>query len=170
MDQTHQKKLIQDWYKKHSNDVYKFIFYFIYDKEQAKDIMQDTFIKAYNNLETFNGENPKSWLYKIARNLAIDYMRRNKLKAYLTPTISKSLSSTPEESFSLNEQEKELYRALEKLKRPYREVIILRKIKELSIMETAQILGWSESKVKTNLSRGLNHLKNQLEKEGFRYE
>ncbi|MGF2614342.1 RNA polymerase sigma factor [Rossellomorea aquimaris] len=63
-----------------------------------------------------------------------------------------------------------MYHALSKLKRSYREVIILRKIKELSIRETAEVLGWKESKVKTTLFRGLQAMKIQLQKEGYDHE
>ncbi|MCD8510027.1 MAG: RNA polymerase sigma factor [Bacillus sp. (in: Bacteria)] len=71
---------------------------------------------------------------------------------------------------TLNEQERELYLAIAKLKRSQREVIILRKIKDFSIKETALILGCSEGKVKTTLWRGMIALKKQLEKGGFHYE
>ncbi|SES12284.1 RNA polymerase sigma factor [Salipaludibacillus aurantiacus] len=172
MDYDLNQQKINNWYHTYSNDIYKFILYMINDNEQAKDLMQDTFIKAYIKLDSFHEENEKGWLYKIARNVTIDFIRRKKPITYLTDSALsiKSPELTPEKKLSLNEQERELYVAISKLKRSHREVIILRKIKEFSIKETAYILGWSEGKVKTNLWRGVNSLKKQLEKEGFRHE
>ena len=77
------------------------------------------------------------------------------------------IEPSPEQITVLNEAEKELYLAIGRLKRSYRDVIVLRKIKEFSIKETSDILGWSESKVKVNLSRGIQALKNELEKVGY---
>lgn len=70
----------------------------------------------------------------------------------------------------MNEAEKELYLALSNLKHHYRDVIVLRKIKELSIKETSYILGWSENKVKVNLFRGMKALKKELNKVGYIHE
>ncbi|WP_235822815.1 RNA polymerase sigma factor [Cytobacillus massiliigabonensis] len=69
-----------------------------------------------------------------------------------------------------NEYEKDLYHSLNNIKRQYKDVIILRKIKEFSISETAQILGWTESKVKVYLFRGMKALRKELEKEGYNNE
>lgn len=148
--------------------MYKFIRYMINDHEQAKDLMQDTFLRAYEHVDSFQGGNAKSWLLKIARYTTIDFMRKKKPVQYLLDHLASTPSRalTPEQTLALNEEEKELYRAIASLKLPYREVIILRKIKELSIKETAEILGWSESKVKTNVWRAMHQLKTRLRKEG----
>lgn len=144
----------------------------IHDQEQAKDLMQDTFIRAFNNFDSFQMENEKGWLFSIARNLTIDFLRKKRPLHYILDSslMIPSPELTPEQKVSFNEQEKELYIALAKLKRSQREVIILRKIKEFSIKETATILGWSEGKVKTNLWRGMDSLRKQLVKEGYQHE
>ncbi|WP_042142052.1 RNA polymerase sigma factor [Paucisalibacillus sp. EB02] len=172
MDQHFRKEQISEWYSSYSNDIYNYVFFLIGDHELAKDILQDTFIKAYSNLETFQGENARGWLFRIARNLTIDFIRKKKPITYLTDSfaILKENAPTPEQMAVLNESEKELYMALGKLKRSYRDVIILRKIKEFSIKETAQILEWTENKVKVQLFRGLSALRKQLEKEDYRHE
>ncbi|WP_231514889.1 RNA polymerase sigma factor [Oceanobacillus salinisoli] len=63
-----------------------------------------------------------------------------------------------------------MYKTLHRLKTSYRQVIILRKIEGFSIQETAQILKWSESKVKSTLFRALRTLEEQLKKGGTAYE
>lgn len=172
MDQETVREQINEWYLLHSKDIYQYIFFLIGDREQARDLMQDTFLKAYSKYSHFNGENVKGWLFRIARNTTIDFLRRKKPLSFFTDTLPllKSNAASPEEVLFFNETERELYQVLNKLKRPYRDVIILRKIEEFTIQETCQILGWSESKVKSNLARGLKVLKVQMEKEVGRGE
>ncbi|MFA9557488.1 RNA polymerase sigma factor [Evansella sp. AB-rgal1] len=172
MDQDYIKHQINEWYTQFSNDIYQYIYLMIRDHEQAKDLMQDTFIRAFDKFSTFHDENAKGWLFRIARNITIDYLRRNKPIAYFfdkAPIIS-GKEGIPEEIVSLHETTEELYVALGKIKTSFRDVIILRKIKRFSIQETADILGWKESKVKSTLFRGIKELKEQLEKEGYVHE
>jgi RNA polymerase sigma-70 factor, ECF subfamily len=130
LDQEMIKKQINDWYCDYSNDIFKYVFFMIGERDQAKDILQDTFIRAFNNYETFEGENPKSWLFRIARNLTIDYIRKKKPISYLLDFIPnlKSTEKNPEQIVILNDTERQLYNSLNKIKRHYRDVIILRKI------------------------------------------
>jgi RNA polymerase sigma-70 factor, ECF subfamily len=164
---------IREWYQEYSDEIYRFIVIMIGDHEQAKDLTHDTFLKAYNYMNYFKGEtSDKNWLYRIARNITIDFMRKRKPLRYFADIFNAfpSNNDTPEKIMQLGVVERQLYHALSKLKRSYREVIILRKIKELSIRETAEVLGWKESKVKTTLFRGLKALKTQLQKEGYDHE
>ena len=166
------KLQVNDWYHTYSNDVYNYVFFLMRDHDQAKDIMQDVFIKAFHSYSSFRGGNLRAWLFRIARNLTMDYFRKKKPIAYILDSIPfvPMIEQSPEQITVLNESEMELYQALGRLKRSYRDVIVLRKIKEFSIKETSDILGWSESKVKVNLSRGIQALKNELEKVGYIHE
>lgn len=84
--------------------------------------------------------------------------------------FKKDPNPLPEEKIEMKESAYELYKALGAIKDSYREVIILRKIKEFSIEETAEILGWSDSKVKSTLYRAIPVLEKQLLKEGYLLE
>ncbi|WP_245805774.1 RNA polymerase sigma factor [Bacillus alkalicellulosilyticus] len=167
------KQQIQEWYEQYSDEIYRFVLLMIGDQDQAKDVTQDTFLKAYQSMDYFQGNtSDKNWLYKIARNGSVDYIRKKKPIRFILDSIS-TIPSTeycPEKISLLGEKEEQLYRSLHKLKRSYREVIILRKIKELSIQETADVLGWNESKVKTTLFRGQAALKKQMVEEGYTHE
>lgn len=134
----------------------------IKDYKQAEDITQETFIKAYLNYDQFEGHSScKTWIMKIARNLAIDYIRKTKhiqlLKDTLLP-IKADDHDLPEDIVLYKETDQELIEAIQQLKRSQREVILLRKIKHFSVQETAEILGWSKSKVKVTLHRAINNL------------
>ena len=81
--------------------------------------------------------------------------------------LQKDNNSLPEEMIRIKEESSELYKALGEIKDTYRKVIVLRKIKGFSIEDTAKILSWSESKVKSTLFRAIPALKKQLIKEGY---
>ncbi|MEN2768216.1 RNA polymerase sigma factor [Ornithinibacillus xuwenensis] len=172
MDQQYKKQQVNEWYHTYSNDVYHYSYFLIGDHEQAKDILQETYLRAYRKFDSFQGENVRGWLFRIARNLTIDDIRKKRPISYFLDSIPilKSTEKSPEQIAMLNESEQELYVALSKLKLSFRDVIVLRKIKEFSISETAEILGWSENKVKVNLFRGIKALRKELEKENFSHE
>ncbi len=173
MEEHRTKEEIQQLYHLYSDDIYRFILMMIGDHAEAKDLMHDTFLKAYSGLASFEGNaSEKNWLYRIARNTTIDYQRKKRPLQFVVEafTTFPSAERCPEQLATLGEAEEMLYRSLRKLKRSYQEVIILRKIKGLTIEETAEILNWTESKVKTTLFRGLAALKKQLEKEGYTHE
>ena len=95
-------------------------------------------------LNTISSE--KTWLFSIAHNLTIDFLRKRKPSVFIKEFfhLQKDSNPMPEEVFRIKEESYELYKALEKLKDTYRKVIILRKIKGFSIEDTAKILGWTE--------------------------
>lgn len=164
------KKIIDDWYREYSDGIYRFIYMRIGNHEQAKDLVHDTFVRAFKNLSSFRGDSSgKTWLYQIARNVTVDYLRRKKPFASMLEQLrfSRIEKITPEKEIESYENITYLYEALSKLRPQYKEVIILRKINEMSTRETAEVLGWKESRVKTNLRRGLIELKKQLTEEGY---
>ncbi|MEH6941424.1 RNA polymerase sigma factor [Bacillus sp. JJ722] len=112
------------------------------------------------------------WLFSIAHNLTIDYLRKNKYRRFFKEVfpLQKDDKPLPEEIIQIKEASYELYKALGEIKGTYRKVIVLRKIKGFSIEDTAKILDWSESKVKSTLYRAIPVLKKQLKKEGYLYE
>lgn len=165
--------IIIQWYDEYGVALFKYIFKIIQDEQQAEDLTQDTFLKAYTYLENNNQvDYPKTFLYRMAHNLTIDYIRKHKPLQLMKDFFSfqKDLGPSVESIIEIRESSRELYDALAALKSSYRQVIILRQIEELSTRETGYILGWSESKVKSTLSRGMKHLKKQLIKEGVNYE
>lgn len=172
-DGSRAEEQIRDWYERYSNEIFRYILVAIGDRQQARDLMQETFIKAFKSIDTFRGDaSPRTWLHKIARNETIDYQRKKRPFTYVLESLApiKSNRPTPQEIIELGEDMAQLYEGLSGLKKEYREVIILRKIKEFSTRETASILGWKESKVKTMLYRGIEELRKRMVKEESKYE
>ncbi|MGG3806253.1 RNA polymerase sigma factor [Metabacillus fastidiosus] len=169
-DNNDKKQEISDWYYKYGDSIFKFILMMIRDYQLAEDLTHETFIKAYKYHHSFqNRSTPRTWLFSIAHNTTVDYIRRRKPVAIFKNLfqLKQDLTIQPEEILELRESSRELYKALSNLKDSYREVIILRKIKGFTISETSEILQWSESKVKSTLSRAILALEKQFRKEGY---
>jgi len=154
---------LEKHYELHSDQIYKFIYFFTYNNQLAEDLTQETFIKAYEARQMFRSEaSVSTWLHAIAKNITFDYLKKKSHRFYLpfgNMPEPEEIQLSAEAIAHLNEDTKELYIALAKLKYDFRVAIVLRKIEQKSIKETAQILNWSESKVKNCTERGLQQLK-----------
>ncbi|MEJ8546677.1 RNA polymerase sigma factor [Brevibacillus borstelensis] len=153
---------IEQWFLAYSSDIYRFLVYYT-GRKDIDDLVQETFIRALKAAGQTEITNPKTWLFAIARNAAIDEKRRNKLISWLPEKFLQDLVSrdkTPEESLELSENKRMLYDIINQLKRSYRDVLILRGIKGLSSKETAEVLGWSEAKVNLTLHRAMKAVQN----------
>ncbi|WP_394188149.1 RNA polymerase sigma factor [Paenisporosarcina quisquiliarum] len=169
------EKDVEQLYLDYSDRVYHFIFLLVRHKETAEDLTQETFYKAIKSLIHFNKQaSVLTWLLKIARNVTYDHFRRRKIIQFFKWGNENDIdhqSSSPENAAQTNEALQELHTALNRLKKDYRDVLILRKVNECSIKETAYILGWTEAKVKTKMSRGIEALRKEIYgKEGFNNE
>ncbi len=157
---------IREIYREHYRDVYHFLIYFTGDHNEAEDLTQDVFIQVLKSLPNFNQQSQiKTWILSIAKHIAIDKYRKKKiLSLFDLRTVHKipTQDGIPEKEWETKEEQKELHDALQKLKPNYRIVVILRGLKEMSIRETADILDFSDEKVKVNYHRGLKMLKEQL--------
>lgn len=156
-------------YDQYSDKIFGYLLLLTGQKEVAEDLTQETFMKVYQNLHQFNGKSHiYTWLVKIARNTGLDYIRRRDRYRFFSMDKYplKAKDPSPVEIIVKGEMTSNLYKAIQSLKMSYQEVLILRKIKEFSIRETGEILGWSENKVKITTSRAMNALKKELRRRG----
>ena len=157
-----------DWeklYLQYSDTVHNYIFLIVGNQETAEDLTHDTFVKVKHSLERFKGNaSYKTWLFKIARNSTYDFLRRKRLVQFVpfTSTDIEDHQLTPVAHLDNKESSQDLYAAIKKLKLAYQEVIILRYVHELSIEETAAILNWSVSKVKSKTFIATKKLKAEM--------
>lgn len=161
------RQTISDWFYLYSDDVYRFLIYRL-GTHDVEDLVQETFIKAINGLDSFNeNAHPKTWLFSIARHLAIDEIRKRKRKKWkdFVPFDSKhegETRRTPESELILNSECEIIHKAINEMKPKYRDVFILRSIQELTIKETASVLHWSEPKVLSTYHRARKALQKKL--------
>lgn len=158
--------IISEWFYLYNKDIYHFLVYYI-GSSDVEDLVQEVFIRAIKGIDSFQEKSsPKTWLLSIARNVGIDEIRRRKRLSVKKATWfqdEQKDTETPEDILQLNENNKLLYQAIQSLKTNYRDVVILRGIKELSVSETASILNWNENKVRTTYHRALKSLQNVRE-------
>lgn len=152
-------------YRRHYLDVYRFLICFTGNQNDAEDLTQEVFIRVLNNLSNFHTGSLKTWIFSIAKHIAIDHYRKKKFSSIFTEAFFKQLVSTekdPNDVIVQNEMKRAVQAAISKLKPDFRAVVILRGINEFSIKETAEILHCSESKVKVDYHRALKVLKKKL--------
>ncbi|MCA1054172.1 RNA polymerase sigma factor [Rossellomorea aquimaris] len=160
---------ISDWFYQYNKDIYHFLIYYT-GSPDIEDLVQEVFYRAIKGIDRFQEHSsPKTWLFGIARNVGIDEIRKKKrTKIWMSLTgreFEDRLENSPERILQLNEQNHILYEAIHSLKRDYRDVIILRGIKEFTVSETANVLNWNENKVRVTYHRALKAL--QKKKEGL---
>lgn len=158
--------------------IISFTYRMLGNTEDAEDAAQEVFVKAYRAISGFDGKASfKTWLYKIASNVAMDELRkrkrRNSDKTVSLYTDSEDgeyelpLSNEKDEPFEearKNELQKVLQNAIGELKDEYRLVVVMRDVQNISYEDIAKTTGLSLGTVKSRISRGRLSLKKILEK------
>ena len=164
----------------HSGDVYALLYRLTSDAEEARDLTQETFLRAFQSINRFRGDaNLKTWIYRIAVNQARNrwrWWRRRKRdvtvsldatdeqhKQSLSATLRDNDAVDPEQETLANEREGQLREALLGLRQSYREAVILRDVEGFSYEEVADTLQISIGTVKSRISRGRLELRRKLE-------
>lgn len=162
------KKQFLSTYEEHADALFRFAFYKLSDREKAKDIVQDAFVKFWEYLRA-DGEvsNPKALLFRIASNAIIDNYRKHK---------EVSLDVLAEDGFDPGDGYKEAQQIVERadgslalkllnqLDEPLRHLLMLRYVDGLSVKEIAEITDERENTVSVRIHRALKELKDMFEK------
>jgi RNA polymerase sigma-70 factor, ECF subfamily len=163
-----------------SGEVYALLYRLTADAEEARDLTQETFLRAFQSISRFRGEaNLKTWLYRIAINQARNrwrWWRRRRRDATvsldgsdrpdeqaLTGRLRNEAAVDPEKETLAHEREQQLREALLALRPSYREAVILRDVEGFSYEEIATTLQINIGTVKSRLSRGRLELRRKLE-------
>ncbi|QHE50783.1 RNA polymerase sigma factor [Pontibacillus sp. HMF3514] len=160
--------VVEEWFEKYSDGLYNFLIYYTRSSE-VEGIVQETFIRAIRNFHSYEKKaKPKTWLYHIARNVAIDEARKKKRTQWEeeVPIMEDKIDSgeRPEEVYQLQETKRTIYHSINRLKDSYRDVLLLRCMNDFSIDETAQILEWTQNQVRVTYHRALKALQKELNK------
>lgn len=153
----------------HQEPVFRLAYLLLGDADDADDAAQETFIRAFRALASFDGERPlRPWLLRITTNLA--HNRRRSVRRYLA-ALQRALSvaSEPVEPFcdrsAMQWEAQVLWQAVQRLGRTDQEVIYLRYFLDLSEAETARTLEIAPGTVKSRLSRALGRLRTVVDQE-----
>lgn len=163
-----------------TGEVYGLLYRLTENREEARDLTQETFLRAFQNIGQFRGDaDLKTWIYRIAINQARNrwrWWRRRRRDATVSldsedargnqPLIESLRSEggrSPEQETLAHERERALRRALRSLSLSYRETVILRDIEGFTYEEIAETLGINVGTVKSRLARGRQELRARLE-------
>lgn len=158
--------------KRYNQQLFRVIRGYLSDENDVKDVMQSTYLKAFENLEQFRGEARFStWLIRIGINEALKKLNdQNNITGRISVTypnngdqIDGIETATPETKAIQQDMNKHLEQAIDTLPQKYRSVLIMREIEQMSTRETAEALDISRVNVKVRLHRAKKMLRDQLE-------
>jgi len=143
--------------------IYNMIYRMLGNAEDASDLTQETFLRAYTRLETFHlGRSFSAWIRRVATNLCIDHLRgRGEATASLDERLEAGIeqadtspAGSPEAQTEIAEDARRVLAAVQKLPPKQRAVLIMRHIEGMTLEEIAAALRWPLGTVKVNLFRG----------------
>lgn len=163
-----------------SGEVYGLLYRLTENREEARDLTQETFLRAFQSIAHFRGDSDlRTWIYRIAINQARNrwrWWRRRRRDSTvsldsadsrrnqpLVETLRAERDLSPEQETLAHERERALRTALQSLSLSYRETVILRDIEGFTYEEIAETLGINVGTVKSRLARGRQELRRRLE-------
>ena len=157
---------------RYQRQVYNLAYRMLGNAEDAGDLVQETFLRAYGALASFRQDASfLTWLYKIASNLCIDQLRSRKAKGALSLDVeleegrepaADARSCAPEEVAMRDAVQTVVHRAIQNLPEKYRLVVVMRHLQDMSVDEIARALDLPTGTVKTHLFRAREMLRGRL--------
>ncbi|OPA73353.1 RNA polymerase sigma factor SigW [Paenibacillus selenitireducens] len=160
----------------YKDKIFHLAYRMLNNRHEAEDVVQDTFLRVYKNLERYD-ENQKfsTWIYRIGTNLCIDRLRKRKPTYSLDAEMNDqegidgyamipSEDRTPETEYMLSETQQMIRQAIDSLPAKYKTVMVLRYMQELSLQEISDVLDMPVTTIKTRVHRGREFLRKKLER------
>ncbi len=165
---------------RYKRPLFHFVLRLVRERGKAEDLLQETFLRMVEHAGTFHGSSSlKTWLFRIARNLCIDELRRQKHRRHASLDAPKAQGGAEGEGQSLYERlphrgpgpergvvdrdlAQRMANAIDELPEDQREVFVLRQVQHLSFKEIGDITGVSENTVKSRMRYALERLQRAL--------
>ena len=151
--------------KEHEKRIYNLALRMTGDPDDACDVAQDAFVKAYTSLKDFRGESAfGSWLYRLASNVCLDFLRREKRRGTVSLTVEDEeldiadLRFSPEDELERTGLRDAISTALMRLPAAARQMIVMRDVSGLSYAEIAEALDLELGTVKSRIARAREKL------------
>jgi RNA polymerase sigma factor (sigma-70 family) len=150
----------------HRAAAYNLAYWLLRDKEEAQDVVQDAYLRAFQAYPAFEGENVKTWLLVIVRNTAFNVLKRRKRRGKLISRIEDlpllevaSEDPLPDTQIISEANRQLLLRTVAELPVTYRDIIVLRDFENLSYAEIAEVVGLPTGTVMSRLARARAQLR-----------
>lgn len=159
-DRWAQRQLV----KRYQGPIFAYIYRWLRNRADAEDLTQDVFIKMFRALHTYSRKSSfRAWLYRIARNRVIDFLRRKKPSTVdIENVVTVTDEDTPVEAFERSSDQEKIDHAIATLPHIYREVLLLRHRDELTYEEIVDATGVTLGTVKARLHRARALLRKRL--------
>lgn len=167
------KNAFIQFYDEQAEKIYRFIYFKVDSEETAQDLTSETFLKSWNLFNKPAGQkidNPKAFLYQIAKNLIVDFYRdKAKTEAILT-SVNFDFSTLIAnddiiEKANCESEFEQIKKAISRIQPEQQEAVLLRYVEDMDNKEIAEILGKPEGTVRVLIHRGLTALRKVLETE-----
>jgi len=166
-------KAFEELVERHKQKAYRIAFDFARDREEAKDLSQEAFLKAYTNIKKFDGRSGfYTWFYRILVNVCLDYRRHKqrvssesyeeRIESGLEPNHQQGAIPSPDQQVIAGQMSRKVGAVLEGLPPKQRTAFILRNHEGLSIREIAETMQTAEGTVKVHLHRAVLTLRQRL--------
>lgn len=158
--------LFEEAYADYSDAIYRHCHFRVFDREKGKELMQETYMRVWTYLsEGKKIDNIRAFLYRIANNLIIDYVRKKK-EVSLDDLQEKGMDPGYDGTQEMQRRvdESTIMNSLGELDKSYRDVVVMRYIDGLTPAEIAEIVGQSANTVSVRLHRGLKQLRTHLQR------
>lgn len=154
----------------HLTSAYNLARWLTRNHQDAEDVVQEAFLRAFSAFESLRGDDPKPWLLKIVRNTSLTWMKKHRQAtlALDEPGMEdpRDPSPNPEETLLISSSREDVEKALEQLPSDFREAIVLRELEGLSYKEISAATGAPLGTIMSRLSRGREWLRRILSNAG----
>jgi RNA polymerase sigma-70 factor (ECF subfamily) len=167
------RRAFEELVERHKQKAYHIAFDFTRDREEAKDLSQEAFLKAFTNLNRFDGRSGfYTWFYRILVNACLDHKRRQKrttadefdetMVSQMDPSHEPAKPLSPDQHVLAGQISRKVDAALQALPAKQRTAFILKNHQGLSIKEIAEMMETAEGTVKVHLHRAVTALRQSL--------
>ena len=147
--------------EQYSGRLYSFIVRFTWHEQNARDLVQDTFLKLWINREKVINEKAKSWLFTVAHNLTINFIKKHKRQDYVEDYVLERGGDNSSRRF---EQQDLINKCLVQLTEQQKTILLLRDLEGYNYKDIGDVLDLSESQVKVYLFRARKKMKGIIKK------
>jgi len=146
------------------NYLFSVVFRLVCNEQEAEDIVQETFIRAWQKLDGFDQSRARfsTWLYSIATRLAIDTLRKQQRRATLDLDVIQVETNDVHQQLTNKEIGELIRQATQKLSHQQKVVFVLRDVEQLDVYEVVEITGYSEKQIKDNLYLARKNIRERL--------